>query len=131
MDVDNETLNLSGNPVQCSLQVGRVSVKQIEKFQYLGVASTSDGVQDKEWYVQSGKASAVIFASFIYVKMEAIENGNTVGVLVNIHPYPAYKSLVMTKRVQSQMCLKRDLSKNLKKLYHTNHIFFLDHSYSP
>ena len=65
MDVDNETLNLSRNPVQCSLQVGRVSVKQMEKFQHLGVASTSDGVQDKELYVQSGKASAVIFASFM------------------------------------------------------------------
>ena len=38
-----EVLHLSRNFVQCSLQVGRVSLKQVEKFKYLGVAFTSDG----------------------------------------------------------------------------------------
>ena len=37
-----EVLHLSSNPVQCSLQVGDVSLKQVEKFKYLGVAFTSD-----------------------------------------------------------------------------------------
>ena len=35
-----EVLHLSRNPVQCSLQVGEVSLKQVEKFKYLGVAFT-------------------------------------------------------------------------------------------
>ena len=43
-----EVLHLSRNPVQCSLQVGGVSLKLVEKFKYLGVAFTSDGKQDEE-----------------------------------------------------------------------------------
>ena len=39
---ETEILNPSKNPLQCFLQVGRVSVKQIEKFKYLGVTFTSD-----------------------------------------------------------------------------------------
>ena len=37
-----EVLRLSRNPVQCSLQVGGISLKQVEKFKYLGVAFTSE-----------------------------------------------------------------------------------------
>ena len=55
-----EVLHLSRNPDQCFLQVGGVSSKQMEKFKYLGVAFTSDGRQDEELDVQSGKASAVM-----------------------------------------------------------------------
>ena len=43
-----EVLHLSRNSVQCSLQVGGVSLKLVEKFKYLGVAFTSDGKQDEE-----------------------------------------------------------------------------------
>ena len=43
-----EVLHLSRNSVQCFLQVGFVSLKQVEKFKYLGVALTNDGRQDKE-----------------------------------------------------------------------------------
>ena len=57
-----ERLHLSRNPVQCILQVGDVSLKQVEKFKYLGVAFTSDGRQDEELDVRSGKASAVMRA---------------------------------------------------------------------
>ena len=53
-----EVLHVSGNPVQCSLQVGGVSLKNEEKFKYLGVAFTSDKRQEKKLNVQSGKASA-------------------------------------------------------------------------
>ena len=49
-------------PVQRSLQVGGVSLKQVEKFKYLGVAFTSDGRQVEELDVRSGKASAVMRA---------------------------------------------------------------------
>ena len=53
-------LHLLRNPVQCSLQVGGVSLTQVKKFKYLGVAFTSDGRQDEELNVRSGKANAVI-----------------------------------------------------------------------
>ena len=38
-----EVLHLSRNPDQCVLQVNGATLKQVEKFRYLGVAFTSDG----------------------------------------------------------------------------------------
>ena len=55
-----EGLRLSKNSVQFSLQVGGASLKQVEKFKYLGVAFTSDGIKNEELDVRSGKASAVM-----------------------------------------------------------------------
>ena len=55
-----EVRNLSRNPVQCFLQVGGISLKQVERFKYLGVAFTSDGRQHEELDVRSGKTSAVM-----------------------------------------------------------------------
>ena len=55
-----EILHLSRNPVQCFLQVGDVSLHQVEKFKYLGVAFTSDGRLDKELDVQLGKATSLM-----------------------------------------------------------------------
>ena len=43
-----EELHLSRNPDQCVLQVNGATLKQVENLKYLGVASTSDGWQDKE-----------------------------------------------------------------------------------
>ena len=43
-----EVLHLSRNPNQCVLQVNGATLKQVEKFKYLGVAFTSDGRQDKD-----------------------------------------------------------------------------------
>ena len=57
-----EVLHLSRNPIQCSLLVGGVLLKQVEKFEYLGVAFTSDERQDKELDVRSGKTSAAMRA---------------------------------------------------------------------
>ena len=65
-----EVLYLSRNPVQCSLQVGGVSLKQVEKFKYLGIALTSDGRQDEELDVRSGKASAVMRALHLSVVLK-------------------------------------------------------------
>ena len=48
-----EVLHLSRNPVQCFLQVGGVSLKQVEEFKYLGIAFTSDGRQDEEFDVRT------------------------------------------------------------------------------
>ena len=41
-------LYTSRNPAQCSLQVGGLSLKQVKKFKYVGVAFTSDGRQDEK-----------------------------------------------------------------------------------
>ena len=53
-----EVLRFSRNHAQCSLQVGSASLKQVEKFKYLGVKFNSDGRQNEEMDVQSGKAQA-------------------------------------------------------------------------
>ena len=42
-----EVLRLSRNRVHCSLQVGCVSLKQVAKFKYLGIAFTNDGRQEE------------------------------------------------------------------------------------
>ena len=55
-----EIFHLSRNPDHSSLQVNGVTLKQVEKFKYLGVAFTSDGRQDEEVDTQTGKASAVM-----------------------------------------------------------------------
>ena len=55
-----EILHLSKNPDQCVLQVNGATLKQVEKFKYLGVAFTSDGWQDEELGTRIGKASAVM-----------------------------------------------------------------------
>ena len=43
-----QVLHVLKNRVQCSLQVGKVSLKQVEKFKYLEVAFLCDGRQDEE-----------------------------------------------------------------------------------
>ena len=55
-----EVLHLSRNPDHCVLQVNGATLKQVEKFKYLGVAFTSDGSQDEKLDTQIGKASAVM-----------------------------------------------------------------------
>ena len=61
---ETEIPDRSRSPVQCFLQVGGVSLKQVEKFKYLGVAFTSNGKQDKELNILSGKSSAVMRALY-------------------------------------------------------------------
>ena len=65
-----EVLHLSRNPDQCVLQVNGVTLKQVEKFKYLGVAFTSDGRQDEELDTRIGKASAVMRALHYSVAMK-------------------------------------------------------------
>ena len=52
---NTEIVHLSTNPVRCSLQVGTVSLKQVETFKHIGVAFTSDGRQDEELDLRSAK----------------------------------------------------------------------------
>ena len=57
-----EIFHRSRNSDQCVLQVNGATLKQVEKFKYLGVAFTSDGRQDEELDTRIGKASAVMRA---------------------------------------------------------------------
>ena len=65
-----EVLHLSKNPNQCVLQVHEATLKQVEKFKYLGVAFTSDGWQDEDLDTRIGYASAVMRALHYSVVMK-------------------------------------------------------------
>ena len=54
-----EILHLSRNRDQCVMQVGGVSLKQVEKFKHLRVVFASDGRQNEEMDNGIAKASAV------------------------------------------------------------------------
>ena len=81
-----EVLHLSRKPVQCSLQVGGVKLKQVEKFKYLGVAFTSDGTQDEEMNIRISKAGAVMQAlhRLIVMKRELSEKKKTCCILLHL-----------------------------------------------
>ena len=84
-----EVFHLSRNSVKLYLLVGGVSLKQVKKFTYLVVAFTSDGRQDEKLDVRSGKACAVMqVCTFSCLKTGATGKCKTLGVYVNIRPYP-------------------------------------------
>ena len=102
-----EILHLSRNPDQCSLQVDGVSLKQVEKFKYLGVAFTSDGRQDEEIDNRIGKASAVMRALHysVVMKRELSKKAKLSvfrSIFVPILTY-GHESWVMTERIRSQV----------------------------
>ena len=102
-----EVLHLLRNPVQCSLQVSGVSLKQVKKFKYLGVAFTSDGRQDEKLDVRSGKASEVMQALHhsVVLKRELSRKAKLAVYKLVFVPILTYghKSLVMTERVRSKV----------------------------
>ena len=51
-----ETMCLSRLPKQCSLHIDGVSLKQSEKFKYIGLSFTSDGRQNSELEIRIGKS---------------------------------------------------------------------------
>ena len=67
-----ETMCLSRQPKQCSLQIDGVPLKQSEKLKYLGVSFTSDDRQNSELDIRIGKASAVMrqLHRFVVLKLE-------------------------------------------------------------
>ena len=101
-----EVLHLSRNPNQCVLQVNGATLKQVEKFKYLGVAFASDGRQDEELDTRIGKASAAMRAlHYSVVKRELSKKAKLSifkAVFVPILTY-GHKSWVMTKKVRSQV----------------------------
>ena len=102
-----EILHLSRNPDQCVLQVNGATLKQVEKFKYLGVAFTSDGRQDEELDTRIGKASAVMRALHysVVMKRELSKKAKLSvfkTVFVPILTY-GHESWVMTERMRSQV----------------------------
>ena len=83
------------------------TLKQVEKFKYLGVAFTSDGRQDKELDSWIGKASAVMRAlhNSVVMKRELSKKAKLSifkAVFVPILTY-GHESWVLTERMRSQV----------------------------
>ena len=102
-----EVIHLSRNPDQCVLLVNGATLKQTEKFKYLGVAFTSDGRQGEELDTQIGKASAVVRALHysVVMKREFSEKAKLSvfkTVFIPILTY-GHESWVMTERMRSQV----------------------------
>ena len=102
-----EVLHLSRNPDQCVLQVNGTTLKQVEKFKYLGVAFRSDGRQGEELDTREGKASAVMYALHysVVIKRELSKKDKLSifkTVFVPILTY-GHEFWVMTERVRSQV----------------------------
>ena len=76
-----EVLHLLRNPDQCVLQVNGATLKQVEKFKYLGITFRSDGRQDKELDTRIGKASAVMQALpySVVMKRKLSKKGKTIN----------------------------------------------------
>ena len=102
-----EVLRLSRNPDQCPLQVNGATLKQVEKFKYLGVAFTSDGRQGEELDIRIGKASAVIQALHYSVVMKReLSKKAKLSIFKTVFvPILTYgnESWVMTERMRSQV----------------------------
>ena len=56
----SEVMVISRTPVQCTLHVSGVPLKQVEKFKYLGVLFTSDGRSNAELSCRIGQAGAIL-----------------------------------------------------------------------
>ena len=99
----SEVLRLSRNPERCELQVKGATLKQVEKFKYLGVAFTSDGRQDEERDTLIGKASAVMRALHYLVVMnrEFVKRGKALSFQNIFVPILTNESWVMTERMRS------------------------------
>ena len=114
-----EVLHLSRNPHQCVLQVNGATLKQVEKFKYLGVTFMSDGRQDEELDTQISKASAVMQAlpfSALFCCHETRKNyqfsKQFLSPFLLIH---GHESWVITERVRSQV--QASEMRFLKKLH--------------
>ena len=102
-----EVLHLLKNPDQRVLQANGATLKQIEKFKYLGVAFTSDGRQDEELDTRIGKAKAVMRALrySVIMRRELSEKAKLSIFKTAFAPILTYghESWIMTERVRSQV----------------------------
>ena len=102
-----EVLHLSRNLDQCVLQVNGATLKQVEKFKYLGVAFTSDGRQDEKLDTRIGRASAVMRALHysVVMKRELSKKAKLSFFKAGFVPILTYghESWVMTEKMRSQV----------------------------
>ena len=102
-----EIMCLSRHPFQCSFQTNGVTLKQMEKFKYLGVTFSNDGRQDNELDTYIGKASTVkrqLYRSVV-LKQELCTKAKLSifrSVFVPILTY-GHECWVMTERVRSRV----------------------------
>ena len=102
-----ETLVLSRKPSQCTLHVSGTSLRQVEKFKYLGVVFTSDGRQEAELDARIAGDGAVMrqFQHSILRRGEVGKKAKLAifsSVFVPIHTY-SHECWVMTERVRSRI----------------------------
>ena len=102
-----EVLRLSRNPDQCVLQVNGATLKQVEKFKYLGVAFTNNGRHDEELDTRIGKASAVMRALHfsVVIKRKLSKTSKLIifkTVFVPVLTY-VHESWIMTERRIAQV----------------------------
>ena len=89
------------------LQVNEATMKQLQKFKFLGVVFTTDGRQGEELDTRIGKASAVMRAlHYSVVKKRELSKRQSAQfskhVFITIFTY-GHESLVMIERVRSQL----------------------------
>ena len=87
------------------LQLNGATLKQVEKFEYLGVAFMSDGRQDEELDTRIGKASAVMRGlHYSVVITRELSKKAKISIFKTVfEPILTYghESWVMTRRVRS------------------------------
>ena len=95
------------NPDQCVLQVNGATLKQVEKFKYLGVTFTSDGRHDEALDTRIRKASVVMRAlhHLVVMKRELSKKAKLQIFKAVFAPILTYghESWVMIKRVRLQV----------------------------
>ena len=84
-----ETMSLSTQPKQCSLQIDGAPLKLLEKFKYLRVSFTSDGRQNSEWDIRIGKASAVMHQLHrsVVLKQQLCTQGKSIHFQIGLCSY--------------------------------------------
>ena len=102
-----EVMCLSKHPVQCSFQTNGITLKQTEKFKYLGVTFSSDSRQDNELDTRIEKASAVMRQLYrsVALKRELCTKAKLPvfrSVFVSILTY-GHECWVMIERVRSRV----------------------------
>ena len=116
-----EVLHLSRSPDQGVLEVNGATLKQVEKFRYLGVVFTNDGRQDEEQDTRIGKASAIMQALHCSVVMKrALSKKAKLSifktVFVHILTYDC-DTCVITERVRSQLSVRNEVFTKNRKSY--------------
>ena len=103
-----EIMCLSRHPVQCTFQTNGKTLKQTEKFKYLGVKFSSDGRQDNKLDTRIGKASVVMcqfYRSIVLLKRELSTKAKLSvfrSIFVPILTYD-HECWIMTERVRSRV----------------------------